>query len=51
MLVISSREFRNKQKSYLDKADEGLEDPARAITADELLERLIPRIEKLLYQQ
>ncbi len=25
MLVISSREFREKQKSYLDKVDEGVE--------------------------
>lgn len=25
MLVISAREFRNKQKSYLDKIDEGVE--------------------------
>jgi len=25
MLVISSREFRENQKSYLDKADEGIE--------------------------
>ena len=25
MLVISSREFREKQKSYLDKVDEGQE--------------------------
>ena len=25
MLVISTREFRDKQKSYLDKIDEGLE--------------------------
>jgi hypothetical protein len=25
MLVISSREFRDKQKAYLDKVDEGIE--------------------------
>lgn len=25
MIVISTREFRDKQKSYLDKIDEGLE--------------------------
>lgn len=25
MLVVSSREFRDKQKSYLDKVDEGIE--------------------------
>ena len=25
MLVISSREFRDKQKNYLDKVDEGIE--------------------------
>jgi hypothetical protein len=25
MLVVSTREFRDKQKSYLDKADEGIE--------------------------
>ena len=25
MLVVSTREFRDKQKSYLDKIDEGLE--------------------------
>ena len=25
MLVISTREFRDKQKSYLDKVDEGVE--------------------------
>ncbi|HBL32713.1 MAG TPA: prevent-host-death protein, partial [Porphyromonadaceae bacterium] len=25
MIIISSKEFRNKQKSYLDKVDEGLE--------------------------
>jgi PHD/YefM family antitoxin component YafN of YafNO toxin-antitoxin module len=25
MLVISTREFRDKQKSYLDKIDDGLE--------------------------
>ena len=25
MLVISTRDFRDKQKSYLDKIDEGLE--------------------------
>ncbi|MDR2969049.1 MAG: prevent-host-death protein [Tannerellaceae bacterium] len=25
MLVISSREFRDRQKSYLDKVDEGME--------------------------
>jgi antitoxin (DNA-binding transcriptional repressor) of toxin-antitoxin stability system len=25
MLVVSSREFREKQKSYLDKVDEGIE--------------------------
>jgi major membrane immunogen (membrane-anchored lipoprotein) len=25
MLVVSSREFRDKQKNYLDKADEGEE--------------------------
>ena len=25
MLVVSSREFRDNQKSYLDKVDEGLE--------------------------
>jgi PHD/YefM family antitoxin component YafN of YafNO toxin-antitoxin module len=25
MLIVSSREFRDKQKSYLDKVDEGLE--------------------------
>ena len=80
MLIVSSREFRKKQKIYLDKADAGIEilvhrgknksykivpvlednavieseyilkpndDLAKAITADELLARLIPRIEKL----
>jgi antitoxin YefM len=80
MLVVSSREFRDKQAMYLDQADEGkeilvqrgknrsyrivpiTEDDtivkkehilapderlAQAISADELLERLIPRIEKL----
>lgn len=25
MLVVSSREFRDKQKNYLDKADDGME--------------------------
>ncbi len=25
MVIISSREFRDKQKSYLDKVDEGVE--------------------------
>jgi hypothetical protein len=25
MLVVSTREFRNNQKSYLDKIDEGIE--------------------------
>ena len=80
MLVVSSREFRDKQAMYLDQADEGKEilvqrgknrsyrivpiteddtivkkehilTPderlAQAISPDELLERLIPRIEKL----
>lgn len=82
MLVISSREFREKQKHYLDRIDAGEEillqrgksktykispvteddivvdlspyyirepdeDYRRAITGDELLKRLIPRIEKL----
>lgn len=80
MLVVSSREFRDKQAMYLDQADEGkeilvqrgknrsyrivptTEDDtivkkehilapderlAQAISPDELLERLIPRIEKL----
>jgi antitoxin (DNA-binding transcriptional repressor) of toxin-antitoxin stability system len=80
MLVVSSREFRDKQAMYLDQADEGkeilvqrgknrsyrivpiTEDDtivkkehilapderlAQAISADELLERLIPKIEKL----
>lgn len=80
MLVISSREFREKQAMYLDHVDDGAEilvqrgknksyrivpvtqddtivkkehilapdsKLAQAINADELLERLIPRIEKL----
>jgi len=80
MLVISSREFREKQAMYLNHVDEGTEilvqrgknksyriipvtkedvivkkehlltpdiKLAQAINADELLERLIPRIEKL----
>ena len=80
MLVVSSREFRDKQAMYLDQADEGKEilvqrgknrsyrifpitvddtivkkehilapdeRLAQAISPDELLERLIPRIEKL----
>ena len=25
MVIVSSREFRDKQKSYLDKVDEGVE--------------------------
>ncbi len=25
MVIVSSREFRSKQKSYLDKVDEGVE--------------------------
>ncbi|MFA5649788.1 MAG: prevent-host-death protein [Proteiniphilum sp.] len=25
MIIVSSREFRDKQKSYLDKVDEGVE--------------------------
>lgn len=70
MLVISSREFRANQKSYLDQVDAGQEllilpvtedtalipkeyilqpdaDLERAITGEELLKRVIPRIEKL----
>lgn len=80
MIVISSREFRDNQAAYFDKADNGDEilvqrgkdkayrimpitkndtiidndfvlapdvDLANAITADELLSKLIPRIEKL----
>ncbi len=80
MIVVSSREFRENQKTYLDKIDAGAEillqrgktktyrivpvtdddtvvnkehilapDKAfyDAISAEELLERLIPRIEKL----
>jgi len=80
MIKVSSKEFRDKQKSYLDRVDDGIEiliqrgkhksykivpviedstvidkdhilapdeDLARAITGEELLERLIPRIEKL----
>jgi len=80
MLVISSREFRDKQAMYLDHADQGKEilvlrgknrsyrivpvteedaivkkehflDPdeklADAVSAEELINRLIPRIEKL----
>ena len=80
MLVVSTREFRDRQKSYLDKIDSGIdillqrsntkcyriipvlddetfnerdyilapdEELARGITADELLNRLIPRVEKL----
>lgn len=80
MLVVSSREFREKQAMYLDHVDQGNEIVvqrgknksykivpitendtivkkehilapderlAQAISADELLERLIPRIEKL----
>ena len=80
MLVVSTREFRERQKSYLDKIDSGVEvliqgkntkcykivpvleedtfnerdyilapdeELARGITADELLNRLIPRVEKL----
>lgn len=81
MIIISSREFRENQKSYLDQIDAGAEvllqrgknktyrivpvtendtvvkkedilapdeDFKKAITAEELLNRLIPRIEKLL---
>jgi antitoxin (DNA-binding transcriptional repressor) of toxin-antitoxin stability system len=80
MLVISTREFREKQGMYLHKAKNGEdivlksrengsfklvpvseddaliskeyilepdEDMARAITGEELLKRVIPRIEKL----
>lgn len=81
MLIISSREFRDNQASYLDRVDNGEEillqrgkdksykiipiteedtviskeyilspdeDLQRAITGEELLNRLKPRIEKLL---
>ena len=80
MLIISSREFRDKQASYFDRADNGEEvlvqrgkdksykivpvsendtvvskeyilspdkELVRAITSEELISRLIPRIEKL----
>ena len=80
MLIISSREFRDNQASYLDRIDNGEEillqrgkdksykivpvtkedtviskefilspdkDLQRAITGEELLSRLKPRIEKL----
>ena len=80
MLVVSTSEFRQNQRSYLDQIDNGMElllqrghnrcykispiteddtivdkeyilapdeDLARAITGEELLKRLIPRIEKL----
>ncbi|MGC4128885.1 MAG: type II toxin-antitoxin system Phd/YefM family antitoxin [Bergeyella sp.] len=80
MLIISSREFRDNQASYLDRVDNGEEillqrgkdksyriipisdedtviskeyilspdeDLQRAITGEELLNRLTPRIEKL----
>lgn len=80
MLIISSREFRDNQASYLDRVDNGeeilvqrgkdrsykivpvteqdtvigkeyilssSEDLQRAITGEELLSRLKPRIEKL----
>ncbi len=80
MLIISSREFRDNQASYLDRVDKGEEilvqrgkdrsyriipvsegdtvigkeyilsaneDLQRAITGEELLNRLKPRIEKL----
>jgi len=80
MLVISSREFRDKQAMYLDHADQGKEilvlrgknksyrivpvtdedtivkkehllapdeKLASAVSAEELINRLIPRIEKL----
>lgn len=80
MLIISSREFRDNQASYLDRVDSGEEilvqrgkdrsyrivpvteqdtviskeyilpineDLQRAITGEELLSRLKPRIEKL----
>ncbi|MDD3788949.1 MAG: hypothetical protein PHO94_09705 [Petrimonas sp.] len=81
MVVVSSREFRDNQKTYLDKIDAGAEillqrgktktyritrvdeddtvvkkediltpdnDLVNAITAEELLNRLIPRLEKML---
>ncbi|MDO5665834.1 MAG: type II toxin-antitoxin system Phd/YefM family antitoxin [Bacteroidia bacterium] len=81
MFVISSREFRDNQKMYLDKIDAGAEillqrgktktyriirvdeddtvvkkehilapdsDLTSAITAEELLDRLLPRIEEML---
>lgn len=80
MLIISSREFRDNQASYLDRIDSGEEilvqrgknksykiipvseedtviskeyilpvdeDLQRAITGEELLNRLKPRVEKL----
>ncbi|HLV52141.1 MAG TPA: type II toxin-antitoxin system Phd/YefM family antitoxin [Flavobacterium sp.] len=80
MLIISSREFRDNQASYLDRVDNGEEilvqrgrnkaykiipitqddtiiskeyilsadkDLERAITGEELLNRIKPRIEKL----
>lgn len=80
MLIISSREFRDNQASYLDRVDNGEEilvqrgknksykivpiseedtviskeyilpadaDLQRAITGEELVNRLKPRIEKL----
>ena len=58
MLVVSTREFRANQGKYLDMVNNGADLPkeyilapdeelARAITGEELLERLIPRVEKL----
>ena len=62
MLVVSTREFRANQGKYLGMGKNGkeyhtilpkeyilapYEELARTITGEELLEKLIPRIEKL----
>ena len=58
MLAVSTRKLRANQGKYLEVSKNGTDLPkeyiltpdeelARAITGEELLEKLIPRIEKL----
>jgi len=56
MLVVSTKKSRANRGKYLDMMQTNLskeyilapdEDLARAVTGEEILERLIPRIEKL----
>jgi hypothetical protein len=48
MIIISTREFRANQGKYLKYILDPInEDLDRAITGEELLERVIPRVEKL----